>query len=314
MRALIVDDSSFIREYLRHLLDRMGVACEEAVDGSDALTMLAAAQSFDLMLLDVNMPVMNGLECVKALREARVPIDLVGGTSMGGILGAGVAQCWSVEELKERFHAAFVEAKPLRDYTLPFVSLVSGRKVSRLLRKDCGDVHIEDLPLTFFCVSSNLTTGHCMVHRRGLLWLWLRASVAIPGVLPPVVHKGEVLVDGGTMNNLPVDAMRELGIPMPRTQNEIRTSGGRYEVDFDWWPELDLIGEADGLGKYVPEGADRSATLAAIRAEKQREAHLLQVRREIIRWGWPEANNPRRLAALLLPAIARAQARRAPTG
>jgi NTE family protein len=148
---------------------------------------------------------------VKALREARVPIDLVGGTSMGGILGAGVAQCWSVEELKERFHAAFVEAKPLRDYTLPFVSLVSGRKVSRLLRKDCGDIHIEDLPLTFFCVSSNLTTGHCMVHRSGLLWLWLRASVAIPGVLPPVVHKGEVLVDGGTMNNLPVDAMREMG-------------------------------------------------------------------------------------------------------
>ena len=148
---------------------------------------------------------------VKALREAGIPIDLVGGTSMGGILGAGVAQCWSVEELKERFHAAFVEAKPLRDYTLPFVSLVSGRRVSRLLRKDCGDIDIEDLPLTFFCVSSNLTTGHSMVHRRGLLWLWLRASVAIPGVLPPVVHKGEVLVDGGTMNNLPVDAMRELG-------------------------------------------------------------------------------------------------------
>jgi NTE family protein len=148
---------------------------------------------------------------VKALREAGVPIDLVGGTSMGGILAAGVAQCWSVEELKQRFHAAFVQAKPLRDYTLPFVSLVSGRKVSRLLRKDCGDIDIEDLPLTFFCVSSNLTTGHSMVHRRGLLWLWLRASVAIPGVLPPVVHKGEVLVDGGTMNNLPVDAMRELG-------------------------------------------------------------------------------------------------------
>ena len=148
---------------------------------------------------------------VKALREAGAPIDLVGGTSMGGILGAGVAQCWSVEELTQRFRAAFVDAKPLRDYTLPFVSLVSGRKVSRLLRRDFGDIDIEDLPLTFFCVSSNLTTGHSVVHRRGLLWLWLRSSVAIPGVLPPVVHKGEVLVDGGTMNNLPVDAMRELG-------------------------------------------------------------------------------------------------------
>ena len=72
MRALIVDDSSFVREYLRHLLDTMGVSCEEAVDGSQALTVLAAQQGFDLMLLDVNMPVMNGLECVKALRAARL--------------------------------------------------------------------------------------------------------------------------------------------------------------------------------------------------------------------------------------------------
>jgi NTE family protein len=122
-----------------------------------------------------------------------------------------VAECWSIEELTDRFRRSFVEAKPLRDYTLPFVSLVSGHKVTRLLQREFGDVAIEDLPLDFFCVSSNLTTGHSEVHRRGELWRWLRASVAIPGVLPPVVHKGELLVDGGTMNNLPVDAMRELG-------------------------------------------------------------------------------------------------------
>jgi two-component system chemotaxis response regulator CheY len=72
MRALIVDDSSFIREYLKHLLHRMGAVCEVAVDGNDALTVLANAQAFDLMLLDVNMPVMNGLDCVKALREAQL--------------------------------------------------------------------------------------------------------------------------------------------------------------------------------------------------------------------------------------------------
>ncbi len=148
---------------------------------------------------------------VKALREAGIPIDLVGGTSMGGILGAGVALRWSVKELTERFRASFVDVNPLRDYTWPFISLVSGRKVSRLLRTAFGDITIEDLPLEFFCVSSNLTTGHSEVHRTGELWRWLRASVAIPGVLPPVMHKGDVLVDGGTMNNLPVDAMRELG-------------------------------------------------------------------------------------------------------
>jgi len=148
---------------------------------------------------------------VKALREAGIPADLVGGTSMGAIMGGGVALGWSIEEMTERFRRSFVDVNPLRDYTLPIFSLVTGRKVSTLLHREFGDVTIEDLPLPYFCVSSNLTTGQSNVHRRGTLWRWLRASVAIPGVLPPVMNNGEVLVDGGTMNNLPVDAMRELG-------------------------------------------------------------------------------------------------------
>ena len=148
---------------------------------------------------------------IKALREAGVPIDLLGGTSMGGILGAGMAARWSVQELTDRFRHYFVESRPLRDYTLPFVSLVSGHKVSRMLFEAFGDLAIEDLPLAFFCVSSNLTSGHVHVHLRGELWRALRASVSVPGVLPPVVHEGEVLVDGGAMNNLPVDIMLELG-------------------------------------------------------------------------------------------------------
>ncbi len=148
---------------------------------------------------------------VKALREARVPIDAVGGTSLGAILGAGVALEWTHEELVERFRRTFVDTNPLNDYTLPLMSLVSGRKVTRLLRQEFGERDIEDLPLPFFCVSSNLTTGRIAVHRSGLLWRWLRASVAIPGVLPPVFHRGEVHVDGGAMNNLPVDVMREVG-------------------------------------------------------------------------------------------------------
>lgn len=151
------------------------------------------------------------LGVVRALREHGVPIDLVGGTSMGGILAAGVASDWSDEELAMRFRRSFVETNPLSDFTLPLVSLVSGRKVSMLLRREFGDVDIEDLPLPFFCVSSNLTTGRIAVHQQGTLWRWLRASVAIPGVLPPVFQSGEVYVDGGAMNNLPVDVMRAKG-------------------------------------------------------------------------------------------------------
>jgi len=70
MRALIVDDSRFIRQYMRQLLERMGMSCEEAVDGQQALETLRDAAAFDFMLLDVNMPGMTGLECVKQLREA----------------------------------------------------------------------------------------------------------------------------------------------------------------------------------------------------------------------------------------------------
>ena len=70
MRALIVDDSRFIRQYLRQLLEGMGLSCEEAVDGDQSLEMLRGASLFDFMLLDVNMPGMSGLECVKQLREA----------------------------------------------------------------------------------------------------------------------------------------------------------------------------------------------------------------------------------------------------
>jgi two-component system chemotaxis response regulator CheY len=76
MKALIVDDSTFIREYLCKLLNRMGIVCAEAVDGSDALAVLESQTGFDLMLLDLNMPVMNGLECVKALRKARLHPDM----------------------------------------------------------------------------------------------------------------------------------------------------------------------------------------------------------------------------------------------
>ncbi len=144
---------------------------------------------------------------LKALSEAHVPFDHLGGTSMGAIIAAGIAAEWSIEELTARMREAFVESNPLNDYTLPLIAMVRGKKVSNLLREHFGEVHIEELPKPFFCVSSDLTSGRTHVHRSGLLWRALRASVALPGILPPVTHHGHLLVDGGIMNNLPVDVM-----------------------------------------------------------------------------------------------------------
>jgi NTE family protein len=146
---------------------------------------------------------------IKALIEANVPFDRLGGTSMGAIIAAGLAHEWGVEELTERMRAVFVRDKPLSDFTLPLIALVKGKKVSRRLKEHFGDICIEELPRSFFAVSSDLTSGRIHVHRQGRLWRALRASVALPGIMPPVTHHGHLLVDGGVMNNLPVDVMRE---------------------------------------------------------------------------------------------------------
>ncbi len=146
---------------------------------------------------------------LKALQEAGVPFDHLGGTSMGAIIAAGVAAEWDTQELSERLRAAFVDANPLSDYTFPLIALVRGKRVSTLLQQNFGDVRVEELPRPFFCVSSDLTTGRIHEHRSGALWRALRASVALPGILPPVTHHGHLLVDGGVMNNLPVDVMRQ---------------------------------------------------------------------------------------------------------
>lgn len=143
----------------------------------------------------------------RALREAGVPFDFVGGSSMGAIIAAGIAMEWDNREMSMRVRRAFVDTNPLSDFTLPLVAVLRGKKVSKRLQEHFGDVRIEDLHKTYFCVSSNLTLGRAHVHRDGALWKALRATVAIPGLLPPVVHEKNLLVDGGLMNNMPVDIM-----------------------------------------------------------------------------------------------------------
>lgn len=163
---------------------------------------------------------------IRALKEANVPIDFIAGSSMGGIIGACLAMGQTLDEIDKSIRKCFVETNPLSDYTLPLQGLVKGKKVERLLRENFGKLEISDLWLPFFCVSTNLTTASPNLHTRGKIWRALRASISLPGVLPPVVAEEGVLVDGGVINNLPtiemaqqcfgpilaVDVSRNLGI------------------------------------------------------------------------------------------------------
>jgi NTE family protein len=147
---------------------------------------------------------------IQALEEEGVPIDAIAGTSMGALIAALSAKGVKANEIRNRMRRHLIENNPIREYTLPFVSLVRGRKLTRMFKEACEEARVEDLWKTFFCVSADLTTGAAVVHRSGPLWRALRASSAIPGLFPPVMEEGQVLVDGGIVDNMPTATMRSL--------------------------------------------------------------------------------------------------------
>ena len=149
---------------------------------------------------------------IRALREAGIVVDSVIGTSIGAIIGAGVAYEWDDQKMREAYKRALVDGKPLSDWTLPLVALTRGARTTMLLREAFGEIDIEDLPLDFTCLSADLTSGCAAIHREGLLWRWLRASSAVPGILPPLLHRGHVYVDGAMINNLPTDVLSDEGL------------------------------------------------------------------------------------------------------
>ena len=177
-------------------------------NGVDRLARILIGTSVGLALSGGGARAFAHIGAVRALREAGVTIDLVGGTSMGAIVAAGVASGWDDAELDMRMRAAFVESSPLDDIALPIVAMTRGRKVEAQLLEHFGDVDVANLTVPYFCVSADLTSGHHRTHDRGSLVTALRASISLPGVLPPVILDDHVLVDGGVLRNLPTDIMR----------------------------------------------------------------------------------------------------------
>jgi NTE family protein len=172
------------------------------------LARVIAGTSVGLVLSGGGARAFAHIGVLRAIEDARIPIDFIGGASMGAIIGACHASGWSSETIVERFRASAITRNPLSDYSLPLLGLVRGKKVEGLLESAFGDTNIPDLWRPFYCVSTNLTTAKVHVHRRGKLRDALRASVSLPGILPPVSTPDGVLVDGGVMDNLPVETMR----------------------------------------------------------------------------------------------------------
>lgn len=146
----------------------------------------------------------------KALLEEKIEIDYVAGVSFGALIAAAIAADWSVEKMQQECEAIFMKNNILRDYRIPFVSISGGQHVDREAQKGLPG-NIEDMWLPFVCNSSNISNSSLFLHTKGNIFDGVRASLAIPGVLPPMIVEKNYLIDGGLINNLPVDILKNLG-------------------------------------------------------------------------------------------------------
>ena len=181
----------------------------------------------------------------RAMRELGLPIDWVGGTSIGAIMAASIASPISDDEVLRTARTSFVDGKPFSDFTIPMMSLLRGRRMERMLRQHL-DFQIEDLPIPFYCMSCSLDTGSTNLHESGDLPSALRASAALPGIIPPTIINHRLAIDGSVVNNLPVDVMRQK--PVSRIVAVDLGSAEEVLVDFTSMPSPWAIFR----GRYLP--------------------------------------------------------------
>lgn len=147
---------------------------------------------------------------LKALKESGIPVDVICAASAGSLVGSLCAMGKNPLEMENLAQQLLGNAELLTDYTFPLASIIAGKRLNNFLERLYGNTHIEDLWLQFMCTSVDLTSATLLTHRRGLLRRYVRASSSIPGVLPPVLDDQHLLVDGGLMNNLPVNQLLEV--------------------------------------------------------------------------------------------------------
>jgi predicted acylesterase/phospholipase RssA len=180
----------------------------ELLETTDALARRLAGRSLGLVLSGGGARAFAHLGVVEVLRDAGLRFDRFAGVSLGSIVAGAMAMGFELEAIYDRFVQHFVAENPSNDYTLPAVAVLRGHKTQRILKEVMGETHIDQLPKSFFCLSCDLVARKPVVHRTGLLREAIYASLAIPGVFPPVAPgDGRLLVDGGVLDNLPVETM-----------------------------------------------------------------------------------------------------------
>jgi lysophospholipid hydrolase len=152
---------------------------------------------------------------IRAMEEAGIPIDMVGGTSIGAFIGAlyawdaGIVPMYGrIKRFAGRMGSMWRFAL---DLTYPSASYTTGHEFNRGVYKTFGNYLIEDFWLPYYCNTTNISKSRVEYHTSGYVWRYVRASMSLAGLLPPLCDDGSMLLDGGYIDNLTVAHMKSLG-------------------------------------------------------------------------------------------------------
>ncbi len=201
---------------MQRLLDRLAPRTTQRVSadagGADVarLARRLGSRSVGLVLSGGGARALAHVGVIEELVGAGIAIDRVAGASMGAFVGALLAGGMDPAEIDARCYEEWVRRSPLTDYRIPRHSLLRGAKARAMLERNLPGL-IEDMPLPFWCVSTDMIAAELVVHRRGEIATAVGASMCVPGIGPPVALGDRLLVDGGVLDNLPVSRMAAEG-------------------------------------------------------------------------------------------------------
>jgi lysophospholipid hydrolase len=158
---------------------------------------------------------MSQVGIIRALEEAGIPIDLIGGTSIGAFIGGLYARDADVVPMYGRAKKFAGRMGSMwrfaLDLTYPTASYTTGHEFNRGIFKAFGNSQIEDFWLSFYCNTTNMSKSRPEIHTSGYAWRYVRASMSLAGLIPPLCDEGSLLLDGGYIDNLTVAHMKSMG-------------------------------------------------------------------------------------------------------
>lgn len=149
---------------------------------------------------------------LEILQEHSIPIHMIAGTSVGSLVGGLFAAGRTpkfMRDLSESITAS--EERRYIDITIPRMGMIRGKKIEQIIHTLCGGANIEDLDIPFKAVACCMEDNNIVAFDKGNMTSAIRRSIAIPGIFEPVFHDGKTYVDGGVLDRVPVDEVREMG-------------------------------------------------------------------------------------------------------